>query len=178
MDTDFLRKNCKKEPWHHGLGFIKLCMKGYELNFHSSLISSPTKNLHSHTKNFISTCLFGEIKNITYDYEVAKDTEWVLEKVTCTANEKPTMIHANVKPIIKSQQLQKQGDTIFHRYNQIHDTRLISQHACTKLVNEPRVKDAFIIRNKNKPFECAYKNLGNSSENWDIIDAIISSHGR
>jgi len=177
MDIKFLKENCTKDPWHHGLGFIKLYMKEYELNFHSHLIPSPTKNLHSHTKNFISTCLFGKIKNIIYKYEEASNSNWVLERVTCQAGETPATACSNVIPIIQSEEIQNEGDTIFHRYSDIHDTQLLSKHACTKLINEYRVEDALIIRNKNKEFECAYKNLGSPKENWDIIETILKEKG-
>ena len=177
MKIDFLKENCIKDPWQHGLGFVKLYMKGYELNFHSHLIPSPTKNLHSHTKNFISTCLFGKIKNIIYKYEEASNSGWVLERVTCQAGETPATACSNVIPIIQSEEIQEEGDSIFHRYSDIHDTQLLSKHACTKLINEHRIEDALIIRNKNKEFECAYKNLGSPKENWDIIETILKEKG-
>tara|TARA_B110000459_G_C16611549_1_gene496452 strand:- start:1015 stop:1551 length:537 start_codon:yes stop_codon:yes gene_type:complete len=177
MKIDFLKENCINYPWQHGLGFIKLRMKGYELNFHSHLISSPTKNLHSHTKNFISTCLFGKIKNIIYKYEEASNSNWVLEQVTCQAGETPAAVYTNVTPIIVSEEIQNEGDSIFHRYSDIHDTQLLSSHACTKVVNERRVEDALIIRNKSKEFECAYKNLGSPRDNWEIIDIILKEKG-
>ena len=152
-------------------------MKEYELNFHSHLISSPTKNLHSHTKNFISTCLFGKIKNIIYKYEEASNSDWVLERVTCQASEIPATVCNNVNPIIVSEEIQNEGNSIFHRYSDIHDTQLLSKHACTKLINEHRVEDALIIRNKNKEFECAYQNLGTPKDNWEIIEIILKEKG-
>ena len=78
---------------------------------------------------------------------------------------------------IVSEEIQNEGESIFHRYSNIHDTQLLSRHACTKLVNEPRIEDALVIRNKNKEFECAYKNLGSPKENWDIIETILKEKG-
>lgn len=177
MDIKFLKENCTEDPWHHGVGFIKLRMKGYELNFHSELIASPTKNLHSHTKNFISTCLFGKIKNVIYKYEEASNSDWVVERVTCQAGKAPAMVCNNIIVTVESEEIQNEGDTIFHRYSNIHDIELLSKHACTKVLNEGRIEDAFVIRNKNKEFECAYKNLGSPKENWDIIETILKEKG-
>jgi len=177
MKIDFLKENCTKAPWQHGLGFIKLYMKGYELNFHSHLIPSPTHDLHSHTKNFTSICLFGKIKNIIYRYEEVSKSDWVLERVTCQAGETPATVCSNVNPIIVSEEIQNEGDSINHRYNNIHDTQLLSKHACTKLYSDRRIEDALIIRNKNKEFECAYQNLGTPKDNWEIIDIILKEKG-
>ena len=82
-----------------------------------------------------------------------------------------------MNPIIVSEETQNEGDSIFHRYSDIHDTQLLSRHACTKLINEPRVEDALIIRNKHKEFECAYQNLGTPKDNWEIIDIILKEKG-
>ena len=67
LDIDRLRKDHKIAPYYHGLGMVRLIMPDCTLNFHGALIPPEAHYIHSHRRNFTSTCLFGEVKNIYYN---------------------------------------------------------------------------------------------------------------
>lgn len=177
MNIDFLRKHYKDEPFQHGLGFMILKMKSNsQLNFHTNLVSGPSKSPHSHTGNFNSKCLFGELKNIIYDYKEVTASDWALVSVTCREGDKPEVINNNIKPVIISEQIQRKGDTISHFYKNIHDFKLLSKHACTRMTttNTPQhSQKPLAIKDKNIEWICPYENRGTPEENWDIIDQIL-----
>tara|TARA_A100000172_G_C3022460_1_gene103583 strand:- start:511 stop:1062 length:552 start_codon:yes stop_codon:yes gene_type:complete len=175
MNIDFLKKHCKEEPFQHGLGFIILRMQSdNQLNFHTNLVSGPSRSPHNHNGNFDSKCIFGELKNIIYDYEEVPASDWALVRVTCKEGDKPEIVNNNIKPKITSEKIQKQGDIISHYYKNIHDFKLISKHACTRLIStSPPLHTPLAIKNKNIEWICPYKNKGTPKENWDIIDQIL-----
>ena len=176
LNIDFLKNNCIKDPWQHGLGFIALYMKDRSIiNFHSDLSNHDSKSPHSHAGNFESTCLFGKLKNIIYDYEEVSKSDWYLMSVTCKEGEKPEVINENIKPIIISEEIQNEGDVINHFYKNIHDFEILSKYACTKVIRTtPKMNDPVVIQSKNVKHVCAYAGKGTAKENWEIIDEILN----
>ena len=100
LDIDNLRKDHKVAPYYHGLGMIRLIMPDCTLNFHGKLIPPEAHYIHSHRRNFTSTCLFGEVKNIYYNYQISEaETEYVLEEIDCEAGEDQRLVHKNINLI-------------------------------------------------------------------------------
>jgi len=185
MNIDFLRKNCVADPVIHGLGIIKLYMKGgYHYNFHSKIINNPSKSPHNHGRDFTSKCLFGKIKNIIYSYKEVPKSDWYLaEAYLPTTNnllditydkKEPSMIYENIEPIIDSEEIQNKGDIINHYHKNIHDTEVLSKHACTRIINKSDFNEApLIIQNKNIKRVSPYENRGLSEDNWETINKIL-----
>ena len=175
MNIEFLKDYCAGDPVRHGLGFLYLPMKlNYRLNFHSGLIPGPSKSAHSHGSNFDSECLFGELKNIIYEFDVVKKSDWFAATVTCEEGDIPKIVHHNVEPKIVSEEIQNKGDVISHYYKNIHDFELLSDHAVTRLFfTSEYLEDPIIIKSKHKKLVCPYADKGTPEENWEIIEEII-----
>lgn len=178
LNIDNLRKNYIVEPYYHGLGMIRLIMRDRTLNFHGKLIPPEAHYIHNHKRNFISTCLFGEVKNIYYRYEISDtETEYVLEEIDCIAGEKQRLLHKDVNLIYEGEVIQKPGDVIHHCWKDIHDFECLSDYALTNIKYVANVSDvAYIIRHKNEKYLCALSNKGDIEKSWDIIEEILNSN--
>ena len=176
LDIDSLRKDHKIAPYYHGLGMVRLIMPDCTLNFHGALIPPEAHYIHSHRRNFTSTCLFGEVKNIYYNYEVSdKPTEYVLEEIDCKEGEEQRLVHKDINLIYHKEIIQRAGDVVDHYWKDIHDFECLSEHACTKVLFGKIIDVSYIVRDKKEDYLCALSNKGEADESWDIINGILQS---
>jgi len=176
LDIDNLRKDHKVAPYYHGLGMIRLIMPDCTLNFHGKLIPPEAHYIHSHRRNFTSTCLFGEVKNIYYNYQISEaETEYVLEEIDCEAGEDQRLVHKNINLIHDREVIQRAGDTVDHYWKDIHDFECLTEHACTKVIFGNIIDVSYIVRNKKENYLCALSNKGEAEQSWEIIEEILKS---
>ena len=198
MDIDYLRNNIVDDesqrhsgvgsplqPYYHGLGCIRLCMKDQTfINFYSDkYIKAISKYVHTHRENFTSEAIYGSYDNILYDIKpLNTPAEYREEWVECWTDGGNFTIHENVEVIEMARKTLNQGETMFHRYNDYHDLELNTEHAITKVTFDfswpyptkyrGRIYPK-IIRPNNGDFVGAANNYGKAEDNWEIIDTIL-----
>ena len=199
MDIDYLRKNIVDEksqrpngvgsplqPYYHGLGCIRLCMKDQTfINFYSDkYIKAISKYVHTHRENFTSEAIYGSYDNILYDIKpVNTPSDYREEWVECWTAGGNFTIHENVEVIEMARKTLNPGETMFHSYNDYHDLELNTEHAITKVTFDfswpypEKYRGKIypkIIRPNGGDFIGAANNYGKAEDNWEIIDTILN----
>ena len=198
MDIDYLRQNIidsptqreymvgsPMQPYYHGLGCIRLCMKDKSfINFYSNkYIPAVAKFVHTHRENFTSEAIYGSYDNILYDVKPHKNGKYIEECVECWKAGGNFTIHEKVKLYEMDRKILQQGDKMFHLYSDYHDLELITDHAVTKVTFDfswpyplkyrhkifPK-----IVRPNNTEFIGAANEYGTPEDNWEIIQEILN----
>ena len=199
LNIDYLKKNIiddlsqrdflvgsPMQPYYHGLGCIRLCMKDKSfVNFYSNkYIKAECKFIHTHRENFISEAIYGSYNNILFDIKPSKEeTEYLEEWVECWQDGGNFTIHENVEPIVMDMKVLEEGESMLHKYNDYHDLELCTEHVITKVTFDfswpypkkyrPKIYPK-LVRNKNEKFINAVKDYGKPEDNWEIIREILN----
>ena len=198
MNIDYLQKNIiddesqraplvgsPLQPYYHGLGCIRLCMKDNSfINFYSNkYIPAIAKFIHTHRENFISESIYGSYNNILYDVKPEPNGKYIEEWVQCWTNGGNFTIHENVELYEMDSKILSEGEKMFHLYNDYHDLELITEHAVTRVVfdfswpypNKYRHKIyPKIVRPNHDEFIGAVNDYGDPDKNWEIIREILN----
>ncbi len=198
MDIDYLQKNIiddasqraplvgsPLQPYYHGLGCIRLCMKDKSfINFYSNkYIPAIAKFVHTHRENFTSESIYGSYNNILYDVKPEPNGKYIEEWVECWTNGGNFTIHENVELYEMDNKILSEGEKIFHLYNDYHDLELITEHAVTRVVFDfswpypNKYRDKIypkIVRPNHDEFIGAANDYGDPNKNWEIIREILN----
>lgn len=198
MNIDYLRKNIiddlsqrehlvgsPMQPYYHGLGCIRLCMKDKSfINFYSDkYIPATAKFVHTHRENFISEAIYGSYENVLYDVKPDDHGEYIQEWVQCWKDGKNFSIHEKVELCEMDRKTLQQGESMFHLYNDYHDLELITEHVVTKVtfdfswpypLNYRRKIFPKIVRPNTGEFVGAANDYGDPNKNWEIIEEILN----
>jgi len=199
MNIDYLKKNIVDEydqrekgvgsplqPYYHGLGCIRLCMKDKTfINFYSNkYIKATAKYVHTHRENFTSEAIRGSYDNILYDIKpVNEPADYREEWVECWTDGNNFTIHENVEVIEMARKTLNQGETMFHSYNDYHDLELNTEHAITKVTFDfswpypEKYRGKIypkIVRPNDDEFVGAANAYGDPDKNWEIIREILN----
>lgn len=176
-DIDQLREFAVAEPYYHGLGSIRLRLNKKEIiNFYSKKhIPAISKYIHTHQEELHCDRIYGEYKNIVYDWEVSEEeSDWCMEKIQCVKGTEPELIHPNVLVNVKS--TETLHDNIVHSQTALHDLELMTDNVVTKMRygSKKFMQKATIIRNKRHKYVCGFSQQKNPDENWQIIREIVN----
>lgn len=198
MDIDYLRKNIidsedqrpegvasPLQPYYHGLGCIRLCMKdGTFINFYSKkYIPEETKYIHTHRENFYSKSIHGEYDNVIYDVFVDDNSPYRLDYIECWPGGKTQRIFDNVNFTELTRMRLTEESEMLHLYNDYHDLELVTDHCITRVTFDlsppypieqrgsiyPKIVWPIGDRDPN-----AANNYGDEEDNWQIIREILN----
>ena len=173
------------QPYYHGLGCIRLCMKDQSfVNFYSSkYIPTIAKFVHTHRENFISESIYGSYNNILYDVKPESDGKYIEEWVQCWTDGGNFTIHDNVEIYEMHTFKLNEGEKMLHLYNDYHDLELLTDHVVTKVTfdfSPPYPLDyrmqiyPKIVRPRDSEFIGAANDYGSAEDNWEIIREILN----
>ena len=121
---------------------------------------------------------------ILYDIKpVNTPSDYREEWVECWTAGGNFTIHENVEVIEMARKTLKEGEIMFHSYNDYHDLELNTEHAVTKVKFDfswpypTRYRGKIypkIVRPNNGNFVGAANNYGKAEDNWEIIDTILN----
>lgn len=148
-----------------GLGFIQVKVGDVNYNFYSNKVESfeDADSPHSHQQDFISEILFGQLKEIVYNFHSGE------KEMFCGCGEVGKTTKGDFS--VKDSFLYSKGDLYIREKEDYHTVSPVTDCVVTRATKIGNKVDAFVFGTKKE-----YKTKLNTEDMWDIVKEVCEKY--